>query len=86
MLFPPSTMPSYREQKVAKESRDEEIVAEDAVEEIGRQNVPCNGICNGRKDPVQLTLHRGSVRHIAYGAGVAEKAAQMISSEGKVVE
>jgi hypothetical protein len=56
----------YREEKVAKEGGDEEVVAEDAVEKLRGKNVPRNCVRDGREDPVELAFHGGTIGNGAY--------------------
>lgn len=52
-----SLLITYSQEKIAKEGCSQQVVAKNAVKHVGRQDIPSNGIRDGREDPVQLTLH-----------------------------
>lgn len=45
------------QQKIAEERSDQQIIAEQAMEEWPRKNIPSNRIGYGSENPVQLSQH-----------------------------
>ena len=80
---PKSPHDPLRQQKVPKKGSHQQILAKELLEERPRQNVPRDGIRDGREDPIQFPqkclpirlLSRNAVDHLKIEALVLEQAA-----------
>ena len=53
------------EKKVSEEAGDEQVLAEELLEELGVENVPSDGVGYGGEDPVEFAEHGASVVGLA---------------------
>lgn len=51
--------------EVPEERRDQQVLAEQPLEQLLWEDVPGDGVRDGREDPVQLAQHRPPVGHLA---------------------
>mmetsp|Transcript_31532 Transcript_31532/g.88457 ORF Transcript_31532/g.88457 Transcript_31532/m.88457 type:complete len:227 (-) Transcript_31532:143-823(-) len=55
----------FRQEKITKEGRHEEVLAEEALEQRGGEDIPRDGVGDGGEDPVELAEHGAAIGETA---------------------